>query len=1192
MKEETLARIIERVVGVTSGERDMYPHIRDLLTRQQCGINLKADQIQVDTTIGKSAGAPDLAVYATQGGKAHKTAEHLAVVIEAKAGDTIRNHGEGIFEEKRKYIQSGTRYFYLIDQVHVQCRHVQYDVNAAPVNYTWDELKDAQRFQDCFGPIRRKQLALEDELERFRQGDTRYAYRDIAIFGRGKFTSSIRQVSQILQAAVKEVIAQRIRADVTRAHELVAEMEAKWGQADMDWRDPQVFPVEFAVMTDEESARKLTHEQVQAYYQEHDEFRAKVDPYLYALRLEAQTLQQYAVRSGIEARVSFTGSGDADRAAVEAFAYETASLILSRILMIRFSEDHGLMEHYISNGGVSVFAQYARHFRAGYQELLKLTYENARELYRGLFDPNILDWVLNGKDENFSDALLHCMYLVSRWNFTTVRGDILSGVYDHYLDPGKRRDLGEVFTRPEIARYIVQRCGYGPQKSLLDPACGTGTFIVEAMEMELSRMEQAGLLSPEAIKSILPQLNGLDINPFSIALTQIQMIWHLMRLFKAVPQEKVKEIVSEVIPAMHLFGGHSSLEAMGRPMAKVNAQGALELGSQPTKGARRKHGLSVPPRFRAINGGQYDVVVGNPPFVRAHRRQLRDDLVKAYEEVAHGQFDLYLLFVYRALRAWLKDGGRMGFIVPMGLLDAGYAQHMREVLREYRLVEIVDLELLRKKTFHGIKRPVVILVVEKSPGHDDDEVDVVTVTPECYDAGNDRVDLDKARRTTVRRKDVFQSSYLPAKLSFGHLLDYARDEQSQWLSKVTADDVEVLKTLGQKARLGDWVQHGWHRRRKGAPTDIGLNPTDNDKRWREVLLMGRGLELGGKKALGEVGKRIFKGQNIFAGGLLGEPMGLYDFERGGASALNLYLYRELLAPARTFAFREIAHVPMCAQGAEDVVFQNTAYVVMLADEFPLHVFVESKIVQFYAAKTMRASVIEDLGSTWYKRQIALLPMPGDVSADWIQELGDKGEELIQADRLLADRYRDIQALLDEMPSHALDQLFMQGHPITNGLNLSDVPEEEIVVTRVELQGEGEGEAGRESAEVAKPVAESLPKRRRSRKRKSRYGPAAAIAAAITTSMKTGPQDLVEQKERQGRPRRRCDFRPGLQARALGRSSTDFSGIGQVLDTQACIHWLHSSPWLRKVRGFAYAFSATPGNNSWQPVGPKTSPQRR
>lgn len=71
----------------------------------------------------------------------------------------------------------------------------------------------------------------------------------------------------------------------------------------------------------------------------------------------------------------------------------------------------------------------------------------------------------------------------------------------------------------------------------------------------------------------------------------------------------------------------------------------------------------------------------------------------------------------------------------------------------------------------------------------------------------------------------------------------------------------------------------------------------------------------------------------------------------------------------------------------------------------------------------------------------------------MQELRDKGDALIQADRLLADKYRDIQALLQKLPSQSLNERFLQGQPMTDGINLSEVPEEEIVITRVELQGE-------------------------------------------------------------------------------------------------------------------------------------------
>ena len=98
---------------------------------------------------------------------------------------------------------------------------------------------------------------------------------------------------------------------------------------------------------------------------------------------------------------------------MESFIYETASLIVSRMLMVRFSEDHGFLKRYISNCGVEVFARYADYYAKPMQALLKETYRQSAELYRNLFDPNILDWAPDSSDENLSSALLHAMYLLS-----------------------------------------------------------------------------------------------------------------------------------------------------------------------------------------------------------------------------------------------------------------------------------------------------------------------------------------------------------------------------------------------------------------------------------------------------------------------------------------------------------------------------------------------------------------------------------------------------------------------------------------------------------------------------------------------------------------------------------------------------------------------------------------------------------
>jgi tRNA1(Val) A37 N6-methylase TrmN6 len=92
--------------------------------------------------------------------------------------------------------------------------------------------------------------------------------------------------------------------------------------------------------------------------------------------------------------------------------------------------------------------------------------------------------------------------------------------------------------------------------------------------------------------------------------------------------------------------------------------------------------------------GQYDIVIGNPPYVRSHRLSVDEGMMRAYEEVARGQVDLYVHFLYRAIRGWVRTAGRVSFIVPMGVLDAAYSGPLRRVLTEFKLVEIADMEAL------------------------------------------------------------------------------------------------------------------------------------------------------------------------------------------------------------------------------------------------------------------------------------------------------------------------------------------------------------------------------------------------------------------------------------------------------------------------------------------------------------------
>jgi tRNA1(Val) A37 N6-methylase TrmN6 len=113
------------------------------------------------------------------------------------------------------------------------------------------------------------------------------------------------------------------------------------------------------------------------------------------------------------------------------------------------------------------------------------------------------------------------------------------------------------------------------------------------------------------------------------------------------------------------------------------AQSALDFSTVATE-LRRKRVANVPRCFRQTVQGKYDIVIGNPPYVRPHRLSFDEDTLRTYGEVAQGQIDLYILFLYRALRGWVNKGGRVSFIVPIIVLEASYAAPPRRVLGEFR----------------------------------------------------------------------------------------------------------------------------------------------------------------------------------------------------------------------------------------------------------------------------------------------------------------------------------------------------------------------------------------------------------------------------------------------------------------------------------------------------------------------------
>jgi SAM-dependent methyltransferase len=179
------------------------------------------------------------------------------------------------------------------------------------------------------------------------------------------------------------------------------------------------------------------------------------------------------------------------------------------------------------------------------------------------------------------------MFQLSRYDFTTVKGDILTGIYDRFLDRDQRKKFGEYYTPPSIARYIVDRLELAPEDRFLDPACGSGTFLIERYQQVAGDDVDRGIGTFAEAVTALELLAGNDLNTFSAVLAQIQLLWHIL-VFRD------ELIAAEDFPDI----------AISEKASSIVSHDAEE---------------GLPGRWAELDRLEYGGVGGNPPYVRPER---------------------------------------------------------------------------------------------------------------------------------------------------------------------------------------------------------------------------------------------------------------------------------------------------------------------------------------------------------------------------------------------------------------------------------------------------------------------------------------------------------------------------------------------------------------------------------------------
>jgi len=311
-----------------------------------------------------------------------------------------------------------------------------------------------------------------------------------------------------------------------------------------------------------------------------------------------------------------------------------------------------------------------RYLHARFQEAVDKTGD-----YESVFFPDSddKDWTalmaLSGVNSLESwDKAIHA---IDNFIFKEIPTDLLGLIFQKLISPDERKKFGQFYTEESIVDVINAFCIRKGGDVILDPSCGSGSFLVRAYYRK-GQLDRS-LNNQEKLEGIY----GCDINPFPA---------HLATLNLAARNIGNEENYPRI--------AHRNFFAIepGKPFCE------LPSASAPYEGKRGREKIALP---------TLDAVIGNPPYVRqesipkaadlpkSHRDQSKEHLQEAAERAwpsigLSRQCDLHVYF-WPVAAQFLDENGWFGFLTSSSWLDAKYGfQLQRWILSHFRLVAVIE----------------------------------------------------------------------------------------------------------------------------------------------------------------------------------------------------------------------------------------------------------------------------------------------------------------------------------------------------------------------------------------------------------------------------------------------------------------------------------------------------------------------
>lgn len=154
----------------------------------------------------------------------------------------------------------------------------------------------------------------------------------------------------------------------------------------------------------------------------------------------------------------------------------------------------------------------------------------------GAVEADFFDWPL--RLPAGAELVRQIAQQAARFRLRDVEQDVLKILYESLVDPDQRHDLGEYYTPDWLAARVVAAAVDAPlEQTVLDPACGSGTFLFHAVRRLVAAGRAAGWPGARILHACAERVRGLDVHPVAVTLARVTWLLALGDLVTDRPAE-------------------------------------------------------------------------------------------------------------------------------------------------------------------------------------------------------------------------------------------------------------------------------------------------------------------------------------------------------------------------------------------------------------------------------------------------------------------------------------------------------------------------------------------------------------------------------------------------------------------------------------------------------------------------------